>query len=84
MLEETGYKIFIGPYIDNAMRYFQSTKDESLLSDGYFYLADLSCKVQEAIKDKYYIEWIEIESSKRLFIHEHHYRAVKVGLILFN
>ncbi|MGP4109264.1 NUDIX hydrolase [Virgibacillus sp. L01] len=80
MLEETGYKAFFGSYIGNAMRYFQSTKGEQLLSDGYFYLADLSDKVQEPIEDEHYIEWIEIESAKQLLIHEHHYWAIKEGL----
>lgn len=84
MLEETGYKVLIGSYIGNSMRYFQSTKGESLLSDGYFYLADLYHKVQEPIENEHYIEWINIESAKHLFIHEHHYWAVKEGLLLFD
>lgn len=80
MLEETGYEVFIGSYIGNAMRYFQSTKGEALLSDGYFYLADLSDKVQEPIEAEHYIEWIDIERADQLLIHEHHYWAVKNGL----
>jgi len=66
------------------MRYFQSTKGESLLSDGYFYLANLSDKAQEPIEDDHYIDWIDIDSAKKLLIHEHHYWAVKEGLVLFN
>lgn len=81
LLEETGYKVYFKSYIGNAMRYFQSTKGERLLSDGYFYLADLSDKVQESIEDDHDIVWIDIQSAKQLLIHEHHYWAVKKGLI---
>jgi 8-oxo-dGTP diphosphatase len=80
MLEETGYKVLINCYIGNAMRYFKSTKDEPLLSDGYFYLANITDKVQEAIEPDHYLEWINIENAKQSLIHEHHYWAVKAGL----
>lgn len=36
MLEETGNKITIGAFIGNAKRYFQSTKNDPILNDGYF------------------------------------------------
>ncbi|TMU83797.1 NUDIX domain-containing protein [Bacillus sp. BHET2] len=82
MLEETGYRAIIVSYIGNAMRYFQSTKSEPLLSDGYFYLADLSEKVQEPYENEHYIEWIDIKSVKYLLVHEHHYWAVNEVLNL--
>lgn len=72
MLEETGYMAFIVSYIGNAMRYFQSTKGEPLLSDGYFYLTLLSDKLQEPIEEEHYIEWIDIKYAKNLLVHEHH------------
>jgi len=77
LLEETGCEICMGPYIGNALRYFQSTKDEPLLSEGYFYLADLSRKVQEPKEHSHSIEWIDIERSKQLLVHEHHCWAVE-------
>jgi 8-oxo-dGTP diphosphatase len=80
VLEETGYEVFIGSYIGNAMRYFKSSKDELLTNDGYFYLADLSDKVQEPIDVDHYIKWINIDSAKHLLIHEHHNWAIKEGL----
>lgn len=82
MLEETGFKVIIDSYIGNAMRYFQSIKDEPLLNDGYFYLAALSDKIQEPIEDDHYFKWINIRNAEQLFIHDHHYWAVKQGLEL--
>ncbi|OEH92767.1 NUDIX hydrolase [Bacillus solimangrovi] len=76
MLEETGYNCHIGEYVCNALRFFISTKNEPLLSDGYFYLASLCGRIQEPLEDDHYIEWINIESSKQLLFHEHHYCAV--------
>ncbi|MCR2823628.1 NUDIX hydrolase [Lederbergia panacisoli] len=80
MLEETGFKIAIGPYIGNAMKYFKSTKDEPLLNNGYFYLIVLSDKVQEPIEEDHYISWIDMVNAEQLLIHEHHYWAIKEGL----
>ncbi|MEF2098443.1 NUDIX domain-containing protein [Bacillus sp. CFBP9009] len=80
MLEETGYKVFLGSFIGNAKRYFQSTKNEPLLNDGYFYLAELLDKMQEPIEDDHFIKWINIDSVRELLVHEHHYWAVKEGL----
>ncbi|MGG3478631.1 NUDIX domain-containing protein [Peribacillus frigoritolerans] len=80
MLEETGYKVSIGSFIGNAKRYFQSTKNEPLINDGYFYLAELLDKIQEPIEDDHFIKWIEIKSVRELLVHEHHCWAVNKGL----
>lgn len=77
MLEETGYKVSIGPFIGTAMRYFQSTKNEPLLNEGYFYLAEILEKIQEPIEDDNYNQWIDIECVSRLLVHDHHCWAVK-------
>jgi 8-oxo-dGTP diphosphatase len=39
VLEETGYEVSIGAFIGKAVRYFQSTKNEPILSEGYFLLS---------------------------------------------
>lgn len=80
MLEETGFKVTIGSYIGNAMKYFKSTKAEPLLNNGYFYLVELSDKVQEPLEDDHYISWIDLENAEQLLIHEHHYWAIIEGL----
>ncbi len=49
------------------MRYFQSTKGEPLLNDGYFYLATLCNKIQEPIEDDHFIEWINTRERKTTF-----------------
>jgi 8-oxo-dGTP diphosphatase len=80
MLEETGYEVEIGPLIGEAMRYFLSIKSEPILSDGYFYLAQMLHKVQDPIEDDHLLKWISVENIEELFIHEHHIWAVKKGL----
>ena len=72
VIEETGYKVCIGAYIGNAMRYFQSMKGEPLLNDGYFYLAAVSNKIQEPIEEDHFVERIDIEKAKLLLLHDHH------------
>ncbi|MBA2870602.1 8-oxo-dGTP diphosphatase [Anoxybacillus calidus] len=79
-LEETGYEVVIGPFIGQAMRYFFSTKNEPLLSDGYFYLAKLLNKVQEPLEYNHYSKWIRVEHIEELLFHEHQVWAVKEGL----
>jgi len=76
LLEETGYKISIGSFIGNARRYFQSTKNEPLINEGYFYLAALLGKLQEPVEEDHLIKWIDIDSVQGLFVHDHHCWAV--------
>lgn len=80
MLEETGYKITQGLFIGNAKRFFQSTKSEPLINEGYFYLAELLEKIQEPIEEDHFIKWIDLDSVQSLLVHEHHYWAVYEGL----
>ncbi|WP_339063840.1 helix-turn-helix domain-containing protein [Tepidibacillus marianensis] len=80
MLEETGYEVFIGSFIGNAMRYHQSIDDEPLLGDGYFYLARLLNKVQEPIEDDHYLRWLSIKQIEKLLFNEHQVWAVNEGL----
>lgn len=80
MLEETGYEISIGSFIGKAMKYFQSTKNESILSEGYFYLAELLNKTQYPVEDDHFLKWISVENIEEFLIHEHHIWAVKEGL----
>ena len=76
MLEETGYKVTIGSFIGNAMRFFQSTINEPQLNDGYFYLVELLDKKQKPIEDDHFIQWIDINRVQEFLFHEHH---VKIG-----
>ncbi|MGE7186277.1 NUDIX domain-containing protein [Peribacillus sp. NPDC006672] len=71
MQEETGYKVSIGSFIGNAKRYFQSTNNDPLINDGYFYWAELLDKIQESIEADHFIKWIDIESVLELLVHEH-------------
>lgn len=80
MLEETGYEISIGSFIGKAMKYFQSTKNEPILSEGYFYLAELLNKTQYPVEDDHFLKWISVESIEEFLIHEHHIWAIKEGL----
>jgi 8-oxo-dGTP diphosphatase len=80
MLEETGYEVSIGTFIGEAMRYFLSTNNEPILSEGYFYLVKLSDKVQAPIEDDHFLKWVSVANLEDLLIHEHHVWAVKEGL----
>jgi len=80
MLEETGYEVTIGSFLGNAKRFFQSTKNEHLINDGYFYLVELLDKKQEPIEEDHIIKGIDIDSVQGLLVHEHHCWAVYEGL----
>ncbi|MEK4441308.1 MULTISPECIES: NUDIX domain-containing protein [unclassified Niallia] len=80
MLEETGYKISIGTFIGDAKRYFQSSKNEPLINEGYFYMAKLLETIQEPIENDHFIKWIDIGSVKGQLFHEHHCWAVYQAL----
>jgi 8-oxo-dGTP diphosphatase len=80
LLEETGNEIAIGPFIGEAISYFLSTKNEPILSYGYFYLAQLLHKVQDPIEDNHFMKWISVGNIEELLFHEHHIWAVKEGL----
>ncbi|WP_222619104.1 NUDIX hydrolase [Ornithinibacillus hominis] len=80
MLEETGYSVSIGSFIGEAKRYFQSTKNEPLLNEGYFYLAALLDKLQEPIEEDHFIKWVDIHDVQELLFHDHHCWAVYEGL----
>lgn len=80
MLEETGYEISIGSFIGKAMKYFQSTKNEPILSEGYFYLAELLNKTHYPVEDDHFLKWISTENVEEFLIHEHHIWAIKEGL----
>jgi 8-oxo-dGTP diphosphatase len=79
-LEETGYEIVIGPSIGSAMRFFQSTKNEYIVNDGTFYLAELSRKVHDSLEDDHVLKWLSVNKIEKFLVHEHHIRAVKEGL----
>ncbi|MBS3679838.1 NUDIX domain-containing protein [Ornithinibacillus massiliensis] len=80
ILEETGYSVSIGSFIGEANRYFQSTKNEPILNEGYFYLAALLNKLQEPIEEDHFMKWIDINDVEELLFHEHHCWAVYEGL----
>ncbi|MDQ0229209.1 NUDIX hydrolase [Metabacillus malikii] len=83
MFEETGYAVSIGSFIGNAKRFFQSTNNEHVINDGYFYLADLLHKEQEPIEVDHFIKWFDINNIKRFLVHEHHCWAVNEGVTKF-
>ncbi|MGM0924762.1 MAG: NUDIX hydrolase [Bacillota bacterium] len=84
VLEETGYGLSIGSFVGKAMKYFQSTKNEPILSEGYFYFAELLNKIQNPIEDDHFLKWISVENIEEFLIHEHHNWAVKEGLKKIN
>ncbi|CRK85172.1 NUDIX hydrolase [Neobacillus massiliamazoniensis] len=79
-LEESGYEVSTGTYIGNSMRYFISSNREPMISDGYFYLAQLRNKLQEPIDDDHFLEWINVNEVEELLFHDHQVWAVKKGL----
>jgi len=80
VLEETGYQINIGAYIGKAQRYFISSQKEPLLSNGMFYTAELTEKIQAPVEDDHDITWINLENVDDLLFHEHQAWAVKKAI----
>ncbi|MFD1174538.1 NUDIX hydrolase [Oceanobacillus picturae] len=80
VIEETGNKIEINSFIGNAICYFYSTKNEPLLSDGYFYRAKLLERVQDPVEEDHYVKWVKLEKLEESFFHEHQIWAIKKGL----
>lgn len=84
MLEETGFEVKISSYIVRAQRYFISSLNEPLLSDGIFYAAEFVEKVQEPIENDHDLRWINFDEVDDLLFHEHQSWAVKKTIPLFN
>lgn len=82
ILEETGYEVKISSFIVRAQRYFISSLNEPLLSDGIFYAAELGEKVQEPIEDDHDLRWISLDEVDNLLFHEHQSWAVKKAIPL--
>ncbi|WP_430789617.1 GNAT family N-acetyltransferase [Virgibacillus flavescens] len=80
LLEETGYEIEIGTFIGRAQRYFHSTRNEPILSDGYFFLAKLKSKVQEPIEEDHFLEWVTAETVPNLLESDNQVWAVKEAI----
>ncbi|MGM9950081.1 MAG: NUDIX hydrolase [Lysinibacillus sp.] len=80
VVEETGYTILIGHFIGHAQQYFLSSKNEPLLGDSYFYLAELQGKKQEPVEEDHFVSWIDIDRLESLLFHEHQSWAVRKGL----
>ena len=80
MLEETGYSIAIGDFIGHAKQYFLSSKNEPLLGDSYFFLAELQGKRQEPVEDDHFLCWVDINKLESLLFHEHQRWAVREAL----
>jgi len=59
------------------MRYFLSTRNEPILSDGLFYTAQLAGKVQMPVEDDHFLIWVNVEQAAGLLFHEHHSWAVR-------
>jgi 8-oxo-dGTP diphosphatase len=80
MLEETGFQAEVGSFIGQAFFYFISSKDEYILSDGYFYRARLMEKLQNPIEIDHQMEWIHVKDMDKLFFYQHQVWAVKEAL----
>ncbi|MCY8590168.1 NUDIX hydrolase [Bacillus haynesii] len=80
LLEETGYEVSSCSFIGKSMNFFQSIKNEPILSEGYFYLAKLGRKIQEPLEDDHYLKWISVDCIQEVLLHEHHIWAVTEGL----
>lgn len=80
VLEETGYEISNLFFIGNAKSYLPQTKKKPMLSDGYFYLADLADKIQEPTEEDHVIKWVETVRIAEVLVHGHHIWAVQEGI----
>ena len=80
LLEEAGYAIRIRGFIGRAQQYFLSLKNEPILGDSYFYLAELQGEKQAPVEEGHFVSWIDIDKLESLLFHEHQRWAVREAL----
>lgn len=80
LLEETGYSVYIGNYIGNANRYFMSSTNDPLFSDGHFYICTLLEKINNKSEENYEVVWLEIDEFEHMLFHDHHIWAVNKSM----
>ena len=77
-LEEIGFKINILDFVGRAKKYFYSTtRFEYMVSDGYFYFAELIGEQQKPTEEDHELVWIRRNEAKDLFFLEHQAWAVE-------
>ncbi|MET1249105.1 NUDIX domain-containing protein [Sporolactobacillus sp. STCC-11] len=82
LLEETGCTIDGIRYLCHAKRYFLSTLPavRPMVSDGYFYTAELGEQVQQPTEPDNFLEWVDVRECSPLLFHEHQAWAVREAL----
>ncbi|MBM7543774.1 8-oxo-dGTP diphosphatase [Weissella beninensis] len=85
MLEESGYTLKNIKWLCRAQKYFIATIPikQAMLSDGYFYLAQLADKKQLPSENDNHFEWVDVNDYQRLLFHEHQSYAVSVALAYY-
>ncbi|NHM29020.1 NUDIX domain-containing protein [Neobacillus terrae] len=77
-MEEIGFKINIMGFVGRAKKYFYSTtRFEYMVSDGYFYLAELIGEQQKPTEEDHELVWIKRDEVKELLFLEHQAWAVE-------
>lgn len=79
LIEETGYRIRIGPYIGQAEQYHLSFIGEPILGIGHFYRAEMLDKLQESV-EKGELTWLGIEQARELLFLQYQAWAVDAAL----
>lgn len=82
LLEETGYSLKKYEPLCRAQRYFMATlpTKRPMLSDGYFFLAQLGEKVQQPVEPDNYFEWINIKECSQKLFHAHQVYALQQAI----
>jgi 8-oxo-dGTP diphosphatase len=81
LLEETGFHVEVGSFVGSALFYFFfSSKNEPILSDGYFYFTRIVEKVQKPTEEDHQVVWIDVMEVEKLFFYQHQVWAVREGL----
>lgn len=81
-MEEIGYRLQMGEFIGNANLYYQSARGEHIVSEGHYYLAELSEKVTPVKLRDYDIEWIDVDKAVNELTLGQERWAIKKGLKL--
>ncbi|OOE10461.1 NUDIX domain-containing protein, partial [Fictibacillus arsenicus] len=80
-VEETGFQINIESYIGNAKQYFQSSQNEYIMNNGYFYAEKFGNYVKSSEEDDHELVWMDFAEAKIMLFHSSYLWAVEKHLI---
>ncbi|MBY6035574.1 NUDIX domain-containing protein [Fictibacillus nanhaiensis] len=76
-IEETGFSLEIQGYIGQAKQYFQSSKNEYIMNNGYFYTGVFGDFIKVPIDEDHELVYMDLKQAEEILLHRSHIWAVK-------